>query len=329
MKPRHFMLAAACLFTGFEIRGADLRRFEFSEPHMGTTVRLVLYAPDEALAKESVRAAFARVAELNRIMSDYDAASELMRLCANEAGTPVVVSADLFFVLSEGQKIARRSEGAFDMTIGPLVKLWRRSRLTQRLPGAGELAEAKSRTGYSKVELNDKDRTVRLATPGMQIDLGGIAKGYAADEILATLRKYGVTRALAAVGGDITAGDAPPDAATWVVAVAPLMRAKPMHRLKLVNAAVSTSGDREQFTIIDGVRYSHIVDPRTGLGQTGRRSVTVIARRGIIADATTKAVALMDVEKALELIEETSDAAALIVVDEKVRESKRLATYLK
>src|SRR5204863_5005962 len=154
----------------------------------------------------------------------------------------------------------------------------------------------------------------------------------AADEMLAVLKKHGVMQALAAVGGDIAAGDPPPGAAGWKVDVAPLTQAKPTHTLRLANAAVSTSGDAEQYTLINGVRYSHIVDPRTGLGQTGRRSVTVIARRGITSDSMTKAVALLDPDKALALIEQTPEAAALIVTKtdggEDVRESRRLAHYL-
>src|SRR5262245_40584834 len=173
-------------------------------------------------------------------MSDYDSDSELMRLCAanaKEAGKPVKVSPELFFVLSKGQEIARRSDGAFDMTIGPLVRLWRLSRRTQRLPEAKELAEAKARVGYRKLELNERDRTVRLLTPAMQLDLGGIAKGYAADEMLAVLKRHGITQALASLGGDIAASDAPPGAAGWKIDVAPLTRAKPARTLRLANAA--------------------------------------------------------------------------------------------
>ncbi len=317
------------------IDAAELQRFEFSEPHMGTNVRLVLYAPDAEAAKLASKDAFARVAQLDKMMTDYDPDSELMRLCAknaDKAGAPVKVSPELFYVLSKGQEVARLSDGAFDMTVGPLVKLWRRSRRTQRLPSEKELAEAKARVGYRKLELDEKAQTVTLRTSGMQLDLGGIAKGYAADEMLVAVKKHGISSALAAVGGDIAVSDAPPGKPGWIIDVAPLAKQHPERRLSLSNMAVSTSGDKEQYVVIDGVRYSHIVDPRTGLGQTGQRSVTVIARHGITSDSMTKPVALLDPEKALALIEQTPDAAALIVVKtdkgEEVRESKRLSQYL-
>ncbi|MCX7701305.1 MAG: FAD:protein FMN transferase [Gemmataceae bacterium] len=314
---------------------ADEQRFEFREPHMGTTVRIVLYARDKSEAESAAKAAFARVVELNRIMSDYDPDSELSRLCqANRESIapPTPVSPELFHVLKTGQEIARRSDGAFDMTIGPLVRLWRISRRTQRLPDPATLAEAKARVGFDKLVLKDAERTVQFRVPGMQLDLGGIGKGYTADEILETLKRVGIKRALAAVGGDIAVADAPPGQTGWRVDVASISGDKPQYSLRLANAAVSTTGDKEQFVEINGTRYSHVVDPRTGLGQTGRRSVTVVARRGIHADAMTKAAALLDLERALRLIDETPDAAALIVLrteaGDEVHQSRRLQNYL-
>jgi thiamine biosynthesis lipoprotein len=314
---------------------SDLRRFEFREPHMGTTVRIVLYALSPADAEAAARKAFTRVAELNRIMSDYDPESELSRLCAanrRAIAAPVKVSPELFFVLKTGQEIAQRSDGAFDMSIGPLVQLWRISRRTQRLPDEKTLAEAKSRVGYEKLILNENERTVQFRVPGMQLDLGGIAKGYTADEILNTLRSLGIRHALAAVGGDIAVGDPPPDAPAWRIDIAPISGGQATYRLHLVRSAVSTSGDKEQFVEIQGVRYSHVVDPKTGLGQTGRRSVTVIAPRGILADSMTKAVALLDIEKAMKLVEATPAVATLVVVrteaGEKSFESTRFKNYL-
>ncbi len=329
------IILALLFTTALTAAEPALQRFEYAEAHMGTKFRIVLYSPDEPTASKAAKAAFARVAELNRIMSDYDPTSELMRLCkqnAEKAGAPVKVSPELFFVLSKGQEVARQSDGMFDMTVGPLVKLWRQSRLTQRLPDEKALADARGRTGYEHLELNEKERTARLLVPGMQLDLGGIAKGYAGDEILAVLNKHGITRAMAVAGGDIVVGDSPPDSDGWTINVAPLTKAKPAYTLCLQNAAVSTSGDKEQFTLINGVRYSHIVDPRTGLGQIGRRMVTVIAPKGILADSMTKAVALLEPEKVKELIEKTEGAAALIVrksdSGEEVLETPRLAKYL-
>lgn len=313
-------------------------RFEFESKHMGTTFRIVLYASDKTTATTASVNAFSRVAQLDQVMSDYKKDSELMTLCrafATEIGEPKAVSADLFFVLAKAQELAEASDGAFDVTVGPVVQLWRLARRTQQLPDAKELATARDKVGWRKMRLDSHKRTVQLLTTGMQLDLGGIAKGYAADEALKVLRaKHGIKRALVAAAGDITCGDAPPEKSAWNVEIAPIANGQKPRRLTLTNAAVSTSGDLEQYVEIGGVRYSHIVDPRTGLGFTGRRSVTVIAKQGISADSMTKAVMLMPREKALALIEATNDTATYIVVvgpDEKleITASKRFERYVK
>lgn len=298
--------------------GGDQQRFEFESKHMGTTFRIVLYAADRNTAKKAADAAFARVAELDGIMSDYKKDSELMQLCKKfeqAVGEPVKVSRELFYVLQKAEEMSKKSQGAFDVTVGPVVQLWRLARRTQELPDAKELAAARAKVGYQKVKLDPAEQTVQLLTPGMQLDLGGIAKGYAADEALRVLRDhFGIRQALVAASGDITCGDPPPDHDGWTVAIAPISRNQKPRTLKLANAAVSTSGDLEQFVEIGGVRYSHVLDPRTGLGLTGRRSVTVIAPQGITADSMTKAVSVLPVDAALKLVEATPGAACYIVV---------------
>ena len=293
----------------------SLTRYRYDEPLMGTRFRIVLYAPDKATADRAARAAYARGAALNDVMSDYKADSELMRLCARAGGDPVKVSDDLFVVLERAQEVARRSGGAFDVTVGPMVRLWRRARRTRQLPDAEELAQARALVGHDKVVLDPKARTVRLTRAGMRLDLGGIAKGYAADRMLATLRAHGVTRALVAAGGDVVVGRRPPDADAWTVGLAPVENPDdpPKRSLLLENAAVSTSGDAEQYVEIGGTRYSHIVDPRTGLGLVGRMSATVVAPDGLTADSLTKVVAVLGPEKGFPLVERTPGASATFV----------------
>src|SRR5207302_797818 len=197
-------------------------RFEFSQPHMGTLFRIVLYAPDAESARAASDAAFRRIAELDDIMSDYQPASELMQLCARAGGPPVGVSEDLFRVLAAAQDLAERSDGAFDVTVGPVVRLWRRARRRHELPDPDRLAKALELVGYQKVRLDPKARAAQLLKPGMLLDLGGIAKGYAADEALATLKRYGIESALVAGGGDMAVGSPPPGKAGWRIAIAPL-----------------------------------------------------------------------------------------------------------
>jgi thiamine biosynthesis lipoprotein len=295
--------------------GPAPERFSYAEPHMGTKFQITLYAAAKSDADGAAKAAFARVAELNRIMSDYDPTSELMRLCAKAGGPPVPVSPELFLVLERAGDLARRSGGAFDVTVGPVVRLWRRARRTQQMPAKDELDHALSLVGYDKVTLDPEKRTVRLAKGGMQLDLGGIAKGYAADEMLAALKKHGIDRALVAAGGDIACSGPPPGKDGWEIAIAPLDEsdAKSPRTLRLHDAAVSTSGDAEQFVEINGTRYSHIVDPHTGIGLVGRMSVTVIAPQGITADSHTKVVAVLGPERGLAIIDQTPGVAALYV----------------
>lgn len=317
------------------VQGAEPTRFEFEEPHMGTKFRIVFYASDKDTADKAAKSGFARIAELNGIMSDYLATSELMLLCKkfeDKVGEPVKVSADLFYVLEKAAEVSKLSDGSFDVTVRPLVVLWRLARRTQRLPDPKELAEAKALVGYQNIELDPKERTVRLKKPGMQIDLGGIAKGYAADEALKTLAGFQIKSALVAAGGDIAVGDPPPGKESWTVDIAPLPGSKERRFLRLKDAAVSTSGDAEQFVVIDGVRYSHIVDPKTGLGLTGQRSVTVVARRGITSDSMTKMASIFPAEKVVELFNTFDDAAVYIVrkveKGEEVFQSKRFKEYL-
>ena len=314
---------------------ADPRRFEYEEPHMGTKFRLVLYAPDQDTADRAARAVFARVGELNRVMSDYDPTSELMRLCGKSAvkpAGPVTVSDDLFTVLAKGQEVATLSDGAFDMTLGPIVRLWRQARKDRLLPDEEERAAALKRVGYKKMELDPKARTVDLKVPGMLLDLGGIAKGYAADEGLKVLARHEITCALVAASGDIAVSGPPPGKPGWRIDIAPLPGAREKRQLILKDAAVSTSGDSEQFVEIAGVRYSHVVDPRTGLGLTGRRSVTVVARRGIESDSLSKVASILPADEAVKKIESVPGAATWIVVKtdrgDETKESKGFARWV-
>lgn len=310
----------------------DLARFEFEEPHMGTKFRIVLYAADEALAKKAAKAAFARIAELNRVFSDYDDASELMTLCKKSGTLPTSVSEDLFAILAKSDEVFRLSGGAFDVTAGPAVRLWRRARRTLELPREEERKQALAKVGFANVRLDAMRRAVQLLAEGILLDLGGIAKGYAAEAALATLRRFEIRHALIAAGGDVSVSDAPPGTPGWKIAVE-TPGEKGDTYIYLRNAAVSTSGDANQFATIGGKRYSHIVDPKTGVGLVGRRSATVIAKSGTLADALATAVCVMGPDRGLKLIESRDDLAALYVGENaagelEVRTSTRFAKHV-
>ena len=311
-------LTGVLLMTGLLTASPEsppLNRFEYREVQMGSLFTLVLYAKDEQTANAAARAAFDRVAALNKRLSDYDEQSELSQLCrTSEAGTPVKVSEELFYVLAQARELSQKTEGAFDVTVGPLVQLWRRSRRQRELPSEQRLKEAQPKVGYEKMKLSPDAQTVELLTADMRIDLGGIAKGYAADEALAVLRSRGIDRALLAASGDVVAGEGPPGEKGWRVGIAPLDAEAPSSRFVwLKNQAVSTSGDAFQFVEIGGVTYSHILTPKTGLGLTGRQSVSVVASKGISTDSLASAVSVLGRDEGLKLIDSLPDTAALIV----------------
>jgi thiamine biosynthesis lipoprotein len=283
---------------------------------MGTLFSVKLYASDRETGSKVAQAAFHRVAELDRMMSDYRDDSELMRLCAQPSGRPVQVSQDLFDVLERAQQISEITGGAFDITVGPLVRLWRETRTTKILPSSEAMASARASVGWRMVRLDKKHHSVTLLLPNMRLDLGGIAKGFAAEKALKTLGRMGVRRALVAAGGDIAIGDAPADKSGWTVGLTDIDEHsnKTGHTLLLHNAAVSTSGDTEQAVEIQGIRYSHILNPATGMGLTNRIQVSVIAPDATTTDALATALCVLGVERSLKLADSLPRVSALVLI---------------
>jgi len=309
--------------TAFLLTGCGsvrMHRLTRTERHMGTQVRISVEMRTEATqaAAAAIQDAFARIRELDGKLSDYAPASELNRLSAAPAGQPYPVSTDLFDIMKKALDIARASQGSFDPTVGPLVKLWRRARRTGRRPDRHRLGEARRRVGFDKVTLDPTHHTVTLAVDGMALDLGGIAKGYAAQEALNVLRRRGFPNALVDAGGDVVVGDAPSGRAGWRVGLAaPGREDRPVEEgVEVVRKAVATSGDAFQFVVIDGKRYSHILDPRTGEPLTHSMSVTVIARDGALADALASALAVLGAEEGFSLLARYPGTQARIVVEE-------------
>jgi FAD:protein FMN transferase len=277
-----------------------LERFDFSAPLMATTFRISLHAETKAQAETAAAAAFKRIAALNAVCSDYEPNSELMQLCNTGPNTPFKASADLFDLISRSLELSRLTDGAFDITCGNLTHLWRRTKRTQKLPPADRLRQALAATDWHAVQLDEKAHTITLLKPGMLLDLGGIAKGYAADAGLRVLREHGLTRALVMAGGDIAIGDPPPGTDDWDIKLRQFTHASPEEDLitvRLHNCAVSTSGDLYQFTEIEGKRYSHIVSPHTGLGLTHRIACSVIAPDCTTSDALATAMCVLGRER--------------------------------
>jgi thiamine biosynthesis lipoprotein len=313
------VIAGAAMASADE---GELSRHEFTSNQMGTLFRIVLYAKDAETARRASEAAFARVKKLNATLSDYEATSEINRLTANgPSDNGVKVSPELWTLLSRGQRLSEQTDGAFDVTIGPYSRLWRRARRQKELPSAERMAEAKPLVGYRHLALiaehdnESQSGRVRVRKENMRLDLGGIAKGFAADAALAVLRTAGIDRAMVAASGDMAFGEPPPGESGWRIGIAPLSAEsdKPSQYLRLAKCGVSTSGDAFQHVEIAGKRYSHIIDPRTGIGLTEQSSVTIVAPDATTADSLATAISVLGEENAPPLLAKYAGAEMLFV----------------
>ena len=283
-----------CFSFGFATpafgQSAELNRYEYKARHMGIVARVVVYAEAEADALAGARAAFSRIEALEAVFSNYRVDSEVALLARAPTGTRVGVSADLLRVMLRSDMLWRESGGAFDVTVGSLSQLWREAISRGELPDTVAIARARASTGWRHVALDAAAQTVTIRRPGIVMDFGAIAKGFAADEALRVLRGRGLSRALVELGGDIVVGNPPPGEDGWVIDGAEFGGAK---QLVVANAGVSTSGDSQQHVVVDGIRYSHIVDPRTGVGLTNGVTVTLVARDGLTSDGLSTTVSVM------------------------------------
>ena len=295
-------------------------RYSARRALMGTVVEVTVYAPGEPKARAAIAAAFDEIERIERLMSLQMPESELWRCNREAAAGPTAVSADTFEVLRRSREFSAMSDGAFDVTVTPLLRLWRDAAQRGAPPGAQELQETLARVGWRDVELDAARRTVRYARPGMALDLGAIAKGYAVDAAVRRLRESGIASGLVNAGGDVYVLGRKPDGTPWVVGVQdprhPESERALVLAVEVADAGVATSGNYRRFSVIGGRRYSHIVDPRTGEPADAVPSVSVIARDATTADALATALSVMGVEKGLALVEGLKDVEALMLTIE-------------
>ena len=271
----------------------ELVRIQTERPLMGTLFRIVTYAGDAEEGHEAMEEALDLAEDFGNRATDYDPESELNKLCRSPVGEPVKVSPELFEVLALGVDLAKKTKGVFDPTLGPLTHLWRTMKRTGEKPGEEELAAARERCGVEFLKLDEKAMTVAVLREGMQLDLGGIAKGFAADLIFDAMKEKGYPVTLVAAAGDIRLGDSPPDKEGWTIGLR-TFRLAPTPTISLTNCAVSTSGDLFQRVAIGEQTYSHIIDPRTGLGLTTRRAASVIMPEAKFTDPLATAACLAE-----------------------------------
>jgi FAD:protein FMN transferase len=288
-----FLFSCVSIQNGSEVeQECTLNRYEYASIHMGSRCSIVLYAPSEDAAAVAAKHAFDEIAHIEDALTDYRETSEAMRAVSHPKGTWVPVSPVLFDVLDRSKHLYDISEGAFDPTVGRFTHLWRHAKRESRIPSEDELLDAEKSVGFNYVEFDHVGNRVRFMRDGMILDFGAIGKGYAADRAMKVLRMYSFDRALVDVGGDIVLGDEPPDSVDgWDITVhtgVGIEWSAPIHSL-----AIATSGDLERHYEQNGVIYSHILDPRTGVGVTHRRSVTVIARDGTTSDSVASIVSVL------------------------------------
>jgi len=272
---------------------------EDSRVSMACTYAIRAYGPDAETLPAAVSAALDDVDRIDRLMSHYKPESPLSRINREAARGPVAVDPELFDFLAECLRYSRESDGAFDVTVGPLMKAWGFFEGDGRVPSAPELAAARAGVGYGHVILDAEARTVRFDRPGVELDLGGIAKGYAVDRAVAVLRQRGVVAALVSAGGStLYALGAPPREDGWEVKVRdPVDPSRVAYTTRLRDRALSVSGRHEKSFEVDGVTYSHIMDPRTGRPAQGVLGVVVTTGTGTAGDALDDAFYVLRVEK--------------------------------
>ncbi len=265
-------------------------RIENSLDAMGTTYTVVAYGADQNVLIAATEQAFEEVRRLDGMLSNYRPESEIGQVNRFGAERPVRVSPELFRLLSECVEYGRLSEGTFDITVGPLMRVWGFYKGTGRLPHRAEIRGSLTRVGYGNIVLDPKAQTVRLAKPGVDLDLGGVGKGYAVDRMVAILREYGVASALVTAGGSsIYALGSPPGEPGWKVKIRdPKKPRSTVDEQVLRDLSLSTSGNYEKFFRAGGKLYSHIMDPRTGYPAQGMLSVSVIAPRTLDSEVWAK-----------------------------------------
>jgi FAD:protein FMN transferase len=293
----------------------DLRRHvEASRMSMACLYAIDAYAAtDEQTLRRAVDAAFDEVDRIDRLMSHYKPESPLSRLNRDAGQQPVSVDPELFAFIKQSLRYSDESDGAFDITVGPLMKAWGFFRGEGHLPSSSELSTAHQRVGARHVTLNENDHTIRFDADGVELDLGGIAKGYAVDRAVGILRARHVDAALVSAGGSTIYGlGAPPGRHGWSVDIQDPTDARMVARaVMLRNRSLSVAGSSEKSFEADGIRYSHIMDPRTGRPVQGVLSVAVLTDTGTRGDALDDALFVLGSEKSRELLKRYQDVEAM------------------
>ena len=323
MRKFHLIIVASVLLASLAAcvkeekdSSSQPRRYEATREMMGTFVTVTVWAQTRQQANVAIGAAFARLQEVDSTMSDYKPDSELSKINAEAADHPVEISDGMLAVLKASLMYSELTDGAFDITMRPLKRLWKSAERTGAAPEDDAIETALGSVGYRNIELDEQNKTVRFLKKGMELDLGAIAKGYSADLAAAELKRLNIPAGLVNIGGNIVVHGLPPAAKTWKIGIIdPAKRDERLpHVVHLASGAVATSGDYERFFEIGGKRYSHIFDPRTGRPVEHINSVTVVAPDGITSDALSTALSVMGPDAGLAFASKLAGADVMFIV---------------
>jgi len=283
---------------------------------MGSSFEITVVALDEDFAKESLAIAKKEIIRIENLISSWDQKSETSRINKNAGIGAVEVSKELFDLIFRAQQISKLSSGAFDLTFAAVDKLWNFDGRESEMPNPDALKASVFNIGYQLIELNEQSLTVFLPKKGMKIGFGAIGKGYAADSAKQLLVERGVLGGIINASGDMNTWGTKPDGSSWTIGIVnPMNNKKVFSWFSLEHNAVVTSGDYEKFTQINGRRYSHIIDPRTGIPSQGIVSCTIFAGKAELADAIATAIFVMGVESGLFLIDQLPEIEAILIDD--------------
>jgi thiamine biosynthesis lipoprotein len=280
---------------------------------MGSAFNLIIVSADSNKANHLARKSYELVDSLNHIFSNYDSSSELSKINASAGLLPYKMSRAMLDLVQKSQYAYIQSKGAYDISIGPLSSLWRNARKAKLFPEASTVLATKKLVGFAQVKINKRLGTIFLPNANMQLDFGGIAKGYIAQWVINFLKANGIQQALVDAGGDIVMSGPPLNQQGWLIGVnLPETTDQLLNKkLQLSNCSVATSGDVYQFIEYKGVKYSHIINPLTGYGVTNLRNVTIVAKTGATADWLATACSILPIKEAKQLA--ISHQAALLI----------------
>lgn len=329
---RFFLVAALFLFVLFgDAQETDtagqLQVFQRTLKLMGSRFDLTVVAKNQTQGDAYLEMAIAEISRIEHLISSWDPNSQTSKINHNAGVAPVKVDRELFSLIERAIKISKLTQGAFDISYASMDRIWKFDGSVMEMPSEEAIKQSVAKVGYENIELNKENGTVFLTKEGMKIGFGAIGKGYAADRAKALLLKNGVASGIINASGDLNAWGTQPDGKDWMVAIVnPLNKEKVFSWLPVKDQAVVTSGNYEKFIILNGERYTHIIDPRTGYPSKGVRSATIFTANAELADALATSIFVMGVETGLDFVNQLKGVECILVDDNnKISTSKNIA----